>query len=63
MRLIQTAFKPGGWKAKEDTLKLLPGPTVEEYQSSGASKLDNRGKFNLIESINSIILQGRTNIK
>jgi len=32
VRLVQMALKPGGWRTKEDILKLIPGPTVEERQ-------------------------------
>eukprot|EP01116_Phalansterium_solitarium_P008766 TRINITY_DN22737_c0_g1_i1.p1 TRINITY_DN22737_c0_g1~~TRINITY_DN22737_c0_g1_i1.p1 ORF type:complete len:656 (-),score=304.25 TRINITY_DN22737_c0_g1_i1:111-2078(-) len=32
VRIVQQAFKSGGWRAKEDALKLLPGPLVEEIQ-------------------------------
>jgi hypothetical protein len=39
VRLIQLALR-GGWKAKEDLLRLLPGPTIEEFQV-------NQGDFNL----------------
>ncbi|EFA77569.1 Sec1-like family protein [Heterostelium album PN500] len=31
-RLVQQAIRPGGWKAIEETLRLLPGPTFEEIQ-------------------------------
>jgi len=30
--LVQCALKPGGWKARDDILKLVPGPTTEETQ-------------------------------
>jgi len=33
VRLIQCALKPGGWRNREDILKLVPGPTVEEVQT------------------------------
>jgi len=33
VRVIQSALKPGGWKSREDLLRLLSGPTVEESQS------------------------------
>jgi len=33
VRLIQQAFKPGGWKGINDVMKLVPGPTVEEVQA------------------------------
>lgn len=39
VRIIQAAFKAGGWKSKDDVMKLIPGPTVEEYQSSGGSRI------------------------
>jgi len=32
VRLIQCALKPGGWRSREDVMKLIPGPTVEETQ-------------------------------
>eukprot|EP00027_Filamoeba_sp_ATCC50430_P001749 CAMPEP_0168556906 /NCGR_PEP_ID=MMETSP0413-20121227/9136_1 /TAXON_ID=136452 /ORGANISM="Filamoeba nolandi, Strain NC-AS-23-1" /LENGTH=618 /DNA_ID=CAMNT_0008587891 /DNA_START=132 /DNA_END=1984 /DNA_ORIENTATION=+ len=32
IRLIQNAFKPGGWRAREEIIKIIPGPTVEEIQ-------------------------------
>jgi hypothetical protein len=31
IRIIQTAFRPG-WRLKEDLMRLLPGPTIEETQ-------------------------------
>lgn len=37
IRIIQTAFKPG-WKAKEETLRLLPGPVVEESQKTSSKQ-------------------------
>jgi len=33
IRIIQCAFKQGGWKGRDDLLKLLPGPTLEENQA------------------------------
>jgi len=32
IRVVQSAFKLGGWRAKEESMKLIPGPTVEETQ-------------------------------
>jgi len=38
VRLVEWACQPGGWKSKEEVLKLLPGPVVEEIQSQSESK-------------------------
>jgi hypothetical protein len=35
VRVIQTALKANAWKSKEDALRLLPGPFIEEFQSFG----------------------------
>eukprot|EP01133_Synstelium_polycarpum_P004080 gene4080-4752_t len=32
VRLVQQAIRPGGWRAAEEVLRLLPGPTFEEVQ-------------------------------
>jgi hypothetical protein len=29
---VQSAFKSGGWKGREEIARLLPGPTIEENQ-------------------------------
>jgi len=50
IRLIQSAFKPGGWKGREDIVKFLPGPTVEETQQlpPGVQAGDRGGTQNAV---------------
>jgi hypothetical protein len=56
IRLIQSAFKPGSWKTREDILKLLPGPTVEEVQSLPEGVQDKGSSIYLIIFINFSLL-------
>lgn len=48
VRLIQLAFKTGGWKGKDEIMKLLPGPTIEENQIL-PSKIQEKSKKKNIE--------------
>lgn len=34
VRLVQQALRPGGWKAIDETMRQLPGPTVEIVQKT-----------------------------
>jgi len=57
VRLIQCALKPGGWKMREDIMKLLPGPTIEETQPLPAAiqeKGANRNKVTLVFMIGGV---------
>lgn len=48
VRIIERALKPSGWQTLGDILSTLPGPTFEDYQSTGQSSgLSNvrRGSF------------------
>lgn len=47
IRIVERALKPNGWQSLNDILSALPGPTFEEYQSTGQSSLSTtrRGSF------------------
>lgn len=47
VRIIERALKPNGWQALGDILSSLPGPTFEDYQSTGqtAGLSVRRGSF------------------
>ncbi|GAM27805.1 hypothetical protein SAMD00019534_109810 [Acytostelium subglobosum LB1] len=40
-RLVQHAIRPNGWKAIEETLRSLPGPTFEEVQPLPQGAMSN----------------------
>lgn len=47
IRIVERALKPNGWQLLGDILSSLPGPTFEDYQSTGQSTLSSgrRGSF------------------
>lgn len=47
IRIVERALKPNGWQSLNDILSCLPGPTFEEYQSTGQTSLTTtrRGSF------------------
>ena len=44
-RLVQAAVRPGGWRAIEDALKAIPGPTVEAEQDIPAGVRQRKYPF------------------
>lgn len=47
IRIVERTLKPNGWQSLNDILSTIPGPTFDEYQSTGPISLSTgrRGSF------------------